>query len=78
MKKLISLALMLVICSSTVSCGIISDISLMDHTLALADEAKSVNYYTDYYKDEEYKTFLAKLEGFSARLSEKLCAELSE
>ncbi len=77
MKKLISLALMLVICITTASCGIISDISLMDHMLALADEAKSVNY-TDYYKDEEYKTFLAKLEGFSARLSEKLCAEFGK
>ena len=50
MKKLISLALILVICVSTVSCGFITDLALSEHALALADEAKNVNNYTDYYE----------------------------
>lgn len=77
MKRIISLALMLIMCMSIFSCGFITDLSLLDHTVSLADEAKSVKY-TDYYKDEEYKAFLLKLESFSSRLTEKLCAEYGE
>ena len=77
MKKLISLALILVICISTASCGFITDLALSEHALALANEAESVKF-TDYSKDEGYKSFLLKLEIFSANLTEKLCAEYGE
>lgn len=78
MKKTIALLLALVLCASVCSCGFITDISLKQHAVALAHEAKEVNSYNDYYKDDDYKTFLGKIQSFYARLTDKLVAKYGQ
>ena len=70
MKKLIALALVLIICLSLCSCGKITEWRLSKHALALASEKQE--FTLEELRSEEYDAFIAKLQGFSARLTAEI------
>lgn len=70
MKKLIALMLVIVTCFSLFSCAKITQWQLEKNAIALAAEKQETSY-TD-YTNEEYKAFLVKIQGFSARLTAKI------
>ena len=72
MKKLIALLLVFVTCLSICSCGKITEWQLEKNAVALAAQKQDTNYKD--LQDEGYKTFLLKVQSFSAHLT----AEMTE
>lgn len=69
MNRIIALLLVFVICLSVCSCGLLVNL----HAVALADEKTDASEFK-WHETDEYVSFLAKLEAFSA----KLTAEFNE
>ena len=74
MKRIIAFLLLCALVVSSSSCSLLLD----THAVALAYEPKAVDSYHDYYKDEEYKAFIEKIELFSAKLTASVCAEYGQ
>ena len=65
MRKIVAVLLIVVMSFSVVACGI----AVSAHAVAKAEKPMDVNSYNDYYKDDDYRAFVAKIADFSARLS---------
>lgn len=74
MKKLICTILALVLCTLTCSCTFIK---LKQDQIGYAADKMSVRY-DDYYKNDDYRSFLEKIQVFSSTLSERLISKYGE
>ena len=70
MKKLIALTLVIVTCFSIFSCAKITQWQLDKNAIAFAAEKTELSL--DVIRSDEYKSFLQKLEAFSARLTAEM------
>ncbi len=76
MKKIIALLLVLVMCSSLSACQTLIEWVGVPNSYVLAEAAEPLSVeYQDYYNNDGYRAFLAKIQDFSARLTDKVCAE---
>ena len=76
MKKVIALLLILVMCASACSCAVINNQILNQHAIALSAEKQEVSYID--FRDEDYKSFLEKIQSFSARLTAEMTEKYGE